>query len=204
MALAADRIGAGNAILGASFLLMVTVVLFYFTSKTLRNLDSALEAKREIEKTSQRIFQLIHNPHTIFLTLQWHVKNPQDRQKSQDCRPDQSDIFHACCTGYCGQQPKRLLLTLLFKLNLLSLLPLSTLFLLTTLLHAILPIIHAILLLTKALSLTLLIRRRLLLLHLHIALILILLVLNMLKPLYSHAFVLLFLRSLRSTVHFLL
>jgi len=52
MALAADSIGAGNAILGASFILMVTVVLFYFTSKTLRNLDSALEAKREIEKTS--------------------------------------------------------------------------------------------------------------------------------------------------------
>lgn len=50
MALAADSIGAGNAILGASFILMVTVVLFYFTSKTLRNLDSALEAKREITK----------------------------------------------------------------------------------------------------------------------------------------------------------
>ena len=50
MALAADSIGAGNAILGASFILMVTVVLFYFASKTLRNLDSALEAKREITK----------------------------------------------------------------------------------------------------------------------------------------------------------
>ena len=50
MALAADSIGAGNAILGASFMLMITVVLFYFTSKTLRNLDSALETKRKITK----------------------------------------------------------------------------------------------------------------------------------------------------------
>lgn len=45
MALAADRVGAANSILGACALLLVVVALFYFMSKTLRGLDSSVAAK---------------------------------------------------------------------------------------------------------------------------------------------------------------
>ena len=51
MAIAADRIGAGNAILGASVGLMIAVVLFYLTSTTLRNLDSVIDLKLNIAKS---------------------------------------------------------------------------------------------------------------------------------------------------------
>lgn len=44
MAIAADRIGAANAVLGASIILIVLVVCFYACSKTLRGLDSAVAA----------------------------------------------------------------------------------------------------------------------------------------------------------------
>jgi len=44
MALAADRIGAANAVFGASLLLIFLVLVFYAISKTLRNLDSAVAA----------------------------------------------------------------------------------------------------------------------------------------------------------------
>lgn len=44
MALAADRVGAASAVLGASLLLIVLVLVFYATSKTLRNMDSAVNA----------------------------------------------------------------------------------------------------------------------------------------------------------------
>ena len=51
MAIAADSIGAGNAILGASVGLMIAVVLFYLTSTTLRNLDSVIDLKLNIAKS---------------------------------------------------------------------------------------------------------------------------------------------------------
>ena len=43
LALTADRIGAGPAILGACAILIVGVVAFYFLSSTLRNLDKSVE-----------------------------------------------------------------------------------------------------------------------------------------------------------------
>jgi MFS family permease len=45
MALAADRIGAANSILGACALLVIVVGLFYSLSKTLRGLDASVTAK---------------------------------------------------------------------------------------------------------------------------------------------------------------
>jgi len=45
MALAADRVGAANSILGACVLLVIVVGLFYFLSKTLRGLDASVTAK---------------------------------------------------------------------------------------------------------------------------------------------------------------
>lgn len=47
MAMATDRIGAANAIVGACILLIVTVIAFVLASKTLRRLDSAVSAKLE-------------------------------------------------------------------------------------------------------------------------------------------------------------
>ena len=47
LAIAADKIGAANAILGASILLMITVVLFYWLSKTLRDLDHSISIKQK-------------------------------------------------------------------------------------------------------------------------------------------------------------
>jgi predicted MFS family arabinose efflux permease len=44
MAIAADRIGAANAIFAACILLVLCVAIFYFLSSTLRNLDNAVEA----------------------------------------------------------------------------------------------------------------------------------------------------------------
>ncbi len=44
MAIAADRIGAANAIFAACVILIVCVALFYFLSTTLRNLDNLVEA----------------------------------------------------------------------------------------------------------------------------------------------------------------
>ena len=45
MAMAADRIGAANSILGACVLLVIVVGLFFGLSKTLRGLDSSVTAK---------------------------------------------------------------------------------------------------------------------------------------------------------------
>ena len=45
MALAADRVGAANSILGACALLVIVVGLFYSLSKTLRGLDASVTAK---------------------------------------------------------------------------------------------------------------------------------------------------------------
>lgn len=50
MAIAADNIGAANAIFGASILLVVLAIVFYALSSTLRNLDGAVNAA--ITKTS--------------------------------------------------------------------------------------------------------------------------------------------------------
>ncbi len=47
MAIAADNIGAANAILGASLLLVALTVLFYFFSPTLRRLDAAVGSAME-------------------------------------------------------------------------------------------------------------------------------------------------------------
>jgi hypothetical protein len=44
MAIAADNIGAANAILGASVILVVLVSLFYLGSSTLRRLDQSVAA----------------------------------------------------------------------------------------------------------------------------------------------------------------
>ena len=44
MAMAADRIGAANAILGASVILVVVVIAFILLSTTLRNLDTSVRA----------------------------------------------------------------------------------------------------------------------------------------------------------------
>jgi len=43
MAIAADNIGAANAILGASVILVVLVAMFYGLSVTLRNLDRSVQ-----------------------------------------------------------------------------------------------------------------------------------------------------------------
>jgi hypothetical protein len=43
MAIAADNIGAANAILGASIILVVLVAIFYGLSVTLRNLDRSVQ-----------------------------------------------------------------------------------------------------------------------------------------------------------------
>ena len=45
LAIAADNFGAANSILAATILLMVTVIVFYLASKTLRNLDHAINNK---------------------------------------------------------------------------------------------------------------------------------------------------------------
>jgi hypothetical protein len=45
MAIAADRIGAANAILAACVILVVVVAAFYAFSKTLRALDANVSAK---------------------------------------------------------------------------------------------------------------------------------------------------------------
>lgn len=45
MAMATDRIGAANAIVGASIILVVVVVAFVLLSKTLRGIDGAVETK---------------------------------------------------------------------------------------------------------------------------------------------------------------
>jgi len=45
LAIAADNFGAANTILAATVLLMVTVILFYLASKTLRNLDHSINSK---------------------------------------------------------------------------------------------------------------------------------------------------------------
>jgi hypothetical protein len=47
MAMATDRIGAANAIVGASIVLVVVVVAFVLLSKTLRGIDGAVTAKLE-------------------------------------------------------------------------------------------------------------------------------------------------------------
>jgi hypothetical protein len=47
MAIATDRIGAANAIVGASIVLVVVVVAFVLLSKTLRGIDGAVTAKLE-------------------------------------------------------------------------------------------------------------------------------------------------------------
>ncbi|MFP6810447.1 MAG: hypothetical protein VB960_05310, partial [Pseudohongiellaceae bacterium] len=43
MAIAADNVGAANAILGASVILVVLVGIFYWLSATLRNLDRSVK-----------------------------------------------------------------------------------------------------------------------------------------------------------------
>jgi MFS family permease len=45
LAIAADNFGAANSILAATILLMVTVIVFYLASKTLRNLDHSINNK---------------------------------------------------------------------------------------------------------------------------------------------------------------
>jgi len=51
MAIAADRIGAANAIVAACILLVLCVAIFYFLSSTLRNLDNAVEvAAKKVNK----------------------------------------------------------------------------------------------------------------------------------------------------------
>lgn len=45
LAIAADNFGAANTILAATVLLMVTVIMFYLASKTLRNLDHSINSK---------------------------------------------------------------------------------------------------------------------------------------------------------------
>jgi len=45
LAIAADNFGAANTILAATVLLMVTVIMFYLASKTLRNLDHSINNK---------------------------------------------------------------------------------------------------------------------------------------------------------------
>ena len=45
LAIAADNFGAANSILAATILLMVTVIVFYLASKTLRNLDQSINNK---------------------------------------------------------------------------------------------------------------------------------------------------------------
>ena len=45
LAIVADNFGAANAILAATILLMVTVIVFYLASKTLRNLDQSINNK---------------------------------------------------------------------------------------------------------------------------------------------------------------
>lgn len=54
LAIAADSIGAANALLGACILLIITVVAFYLLSPTLRNLDGNIKTAMEkaIEKKS--------------------------------------------------------------------------------------------------------------------------------------------------------
>jgi hypothetical protein len=44
MAIAADRIGAANAIFGASVILVIVVIAFILLSATLRNLDTSVSA----------------------------------------------------------------------------------------------------------------------------------------------------------------
>ena len=44
MAMAADRIGAANAIFGASVILVIVVIAFILLSTTLRNLDTSVRA----------------------------------------------------------------------------------------------------------------------------------------------------------------
>ena len=51
MAIAADSIGAANAILGASVGLMVAVIFFYLTSATLRSLDSFVKLKLDLKSS---------------------------------------------------------------------------------------------------------------------------------------------------------
>ena len=51
MAIAADSIGAANAILGASAGLMVAVIFFYLTSATLRSLDSLVKLKLDLKSS---------------------------------------------------------------------------------------------------------------------------------------------------------
>lgn len=51
MAIAADRIGAANAIFGASIILVIVVIAFILLSATLRNLDSSVRAA--IARTNQ-------------------------------------------------------------------------------------------------------------------------------------------------------
>ena len=53
MAIAADRVGAANSILGACALLVIVVGLFYLLSKTLRGLDASVSTK-VAEKESLR------------------------------------------------------------------------------------------------------------------------------------------------------
>ena len=51
MAIAADSIGAANAILGASAGLMVAGIFFYQTSATLRSLDSFVKLKLDLKSS---------------------------------------------------------------------------------------------------------------------------------------------------------
>ena len=44
MAMAADRVGAANAIFGASMILVLVVIAFITWSATLRNLDNSVRA----------------------------------------------------------------------------------------------------------------------------------------------------------------
>jgi hypothetical protein len=61
MALAADRVGAANSILGACVLLVIVVGLFYFLSKTLRGLDASVTAKA-VATAAARAALITHRP----------------------------------------------------------------------------------------------------------------------------------------------
>lgn len=57
LAIAADNIGAANALFGASLLLIATVIAFYLLSPTLRNLDNNIKTAmtKAIEKKAEKV-----------------------------------------------------------------------------------------------------------------------------------------------------
>jgi NADH:ubiquinone oxidoreductase subunit 3 (subunit A) len=52
MAIAADRIGAANAISGACVFLLILVAVFYFASRTLRDLDHSVKNRIDQSRAS--------------------------------------------------------------------------------------------------------------------------------------------------------